>query len=122
MHELSLMQSVMDSVRPVAEENHATKVVAVNLDIGEMTEVIEDVMEFAFGVLCEDDPLFEGAKLNMNFIKPRSVCKECGLEFEHDRFHMTCPNCGAVGCRLIEGRDLHIASIEIDTPDEEGGS
>lgn len=119
MHEMSLCQGIFDAVVPVAQQNGATKITAISLDIGEMTMVVPEAMEFAFEVLSEGLPMLEGCKLTMNFVKPRSLCLDCGAEFEHDRFHLHCPECGSAATALQAGRELEVASMEIETPDEE---
>lgn len=119
MHEMSLCQGIFDSVVPVARQNEASKITGITLDIGEMTMVVAEAMDFAFEVLTEGDPLLDGAELTMNFIKPRSQCLDCGAEFEHDRFHLHCPECGSATTALVAGRELKVASMEIETPDEE---
>lgn len=116
MHELGIMTSVMDSVLASAKEAGATSVLTITLSVGEMTECIEDALQFAFEVVKEDT-ICENAELVVNIIKPKSVCHECGAVFEHDRYHMTCPECGSFACELIAGRELQIDSIEVDIPD-----
>ena len=118
MHEFSLMQGIMDSVRPVAQENGATKVTKISLTIGEMTQVVEEAMTFAFEALTDDDPLFSGAQLEMEFVEPRSKCLDCGTEFSHDRFHLKCPECNSPITTVLQGKEMHIASIEVETEEE----
>ena len=117
MHEMSLCQGIFDAVLPVARENGASAITSITLDIGEMTMVVAEALQFAFDVLGEDEPLLSGATLHMNFITPRSVCLECGCEFEHDRFHIRCTRCGSAATSLVAGRELDVASMEIETPD-----
>ena len=119
MHELGIMTGVMDAVNKSAHEAGADKVLKVTLSVGEMTECIQDALEFAFEVLTEDDPFVRGAELTINMIKPKSRCLECGAEFEHDRFHMFCPECDSFATELLAGRELQIDSIEVDIPDDE---
>ena len=69
----------------------------------------------------EDDPYAKGAELAINMIKPKSRCLECGAVFEHDRFHMFCPECDGFATELLCGRELQIDSIEVDLPDDEEG-
>lgn len=118
MHELGIMTGVVESVTTAARANGADKVLEVSLSVGRMTEAIEDALQFAFEALTERDPLMEGAKLNITMIEPKSRCVECGREFKHDRFHVSCPDCGGFGS-LIEGKELRIDSIEVDIPEEE---
>lgn len=119
MHELSLIQGIFDSVIPVARQNGATKITNIKLKVGEMTMVVPEAMEFAFETLSEDDPMLGGCALEMEFITPVSRCLDCGTEFEHDRFHNHCMNCGSGTTVLIAGRELDIASMEIEAPDDE---
>ena len=80
-------------------------------------EAIEDSLRFAFEVLTERT-MSEGAELEINMVKPRSLCLDCGAEYEHDRFHMVCPECGGYNTKLLAGRELQIDSIEVDLPDD----
>ena len=118
MHELGIMTGVMDSVKEAAHDAGATRLLEVTLSVGEMTEAIEDALQFAFEVLCEGDPFTEGAKLNVCMVRPKSICLECGTEYEHDRFHMFCPQCDSFATELIAGRELQIDSIEVDLPED----
>ena len=118
MHEMGIMTGVLDSVNAAASGAGATKVTKITLSIGDMTEVIQDALEFAFEVMSEGT-LSEGAELVVNTVAPRSMCLDCGEEFDHDRFHRACPVCGSVSTHLVRGRELDIESIEVDLPDDE---
>ncbi len=107
---------VIDSTLVAARDAGADKVTAVNLRVGEMTEAIEDALQFAFEALSEGT-MCEGAQLVIEMVKPRSLCFECANEFEHDRFHRACPECGSYETVLLSGRELEIASIEVDIPE-----
>lgn len=117
MHELGMITGVVESVRQAAVNAGADKVLKVSLSVGQMTEAVEDALTFAYEALTDRDPLFEGSQLEITMVTPKSRCVECGKVFEHDRFHMTCPDCGGFA-DLIEGRELRIDSIEVDIPDE----
>lgn len=119
MHELGIVSGVLDSVRPVAQEAGATKLLGITLSVGEMTGALQDALFFAWEALCEGDPFLEDAKLTVNTIAPRSRCLECGLEFGHDQFHWACPECDSVMTEMIAGRELQIESIEVDIPDSQ---
>lgn len=117
MHELGIMTGVLDAASQAAHEVGATRLLKVSLSIGEMTEAIEDALVFAFEALVENDPFLKDAQLEVNMIRPKSRCLECGAEFEHDRFHMFCPECDSFATELLAGRELQIDSIEVDLPD-----
>lgn len=119
MHELGIMTSVFGAVTESAREAGADKVLKVSLSVGEMTEAIEDALVFAFEALQDLDEyrLMKGAELSIAMVRPKSRCLECGAEYEHDRFHMLCPECGSFATELLAGRELQIDSIEVDIPD-----
>lgn len=117
MHEMSIIAGVLDTVTPSARQAGAERVLGISLRIGDMTEVVDEALEFAFEVLTEGT-LCEGAQLTVTKVHPRSVCFECGCEFDHDRFHRSCPACGSFQTQVVQGRELEIESIEVDLPDE----
>lgn len=114
MHEFSLMMGVLDAVEVSAKQNNATRVVEVKLVIGDMAEVLDDAMDFAFEALTPGT-LAEGAKLVMTKIKPQSKCLACDTTFEHDRFNFACPQCDSLATQLVAGKELYIDSMEIET-------
>ena len=117
MHEMSIVSGVLDAVRTSAEEAGADRVLKITLRIGDMTEVVDEALSFAFEALTEGT-MFEGCELEVIKVHPRSFCLECFEEFNHDRFHRACPHCGSYETQLTEGRELAIESIEVDIPDE----
>jgi hydrogenase nickel incorporation protein HypA/HybF len=116
MHELSLMQGVLNTVEESARKAGAVRVLAVRLTIGDMAEVVPDAMDFAFEALTPDT-LCEGASLHMTSVVPRSRCSVCGKEFEHDRYHWACPSCDSLATELLAGREMYIDAIEIEEAD-----
>ena len=118
MHEMGIISGVIDAVVQAAQEAHAESVTSVTLRIGVMTEAIEDALQFAYEALSEGT-MCEGSQLVIDMVQPRSVCLECMEEFEHDRFHRICPACGSYETALVAGRELEIACIDVEVPDEE---
>jgi hydrogenase nickel incorporation protein HypA/HybF len=113
MHEFSLMMGVLDAIEATAAEHKATRVTEVRLVIGEMAEVLDDAMDFAFETLTPGT-VAEGATLTMTKVRPRSRCAACNTEFEHDRLRFACPSCDSLATELLAGRELYIESIEIE--------
>lgn len=117
MHELGLVFGILDIVLDTARGAGASRVVSVSLRIGDMAEVNDESLAFAWEVLRDDDPLTAEASLEVEYVHPRSVCSACGASFGHDRFHLRCPVCGSCETRLVAGREMDIASMEIETDD-----
>ena len=100
MHEVGIVNGILDTVIRAARGAGASRAVLVTLRIGDMTEVVREALDFAWETFRDEDPL------------------TCGEVFDHDRFHCRCPQCGGSNVRLLHGRELDIASIEIETPDD----
>ena len=119
MHEYSIVEGVLDSVIPAAEKAGADRIVCVRLRVGDMTEVVQESLDFMWGICCEQrGPMVEGCRLEVEYVYPRSACLKCGHEFEHDRFHLKCPECGSASTMLLSGGELEIASMDVDIPDD----
>ena len=119
MHEYSIVEGVLDSVIPAAEKAGADRIVCVRLRVGDMTEVVQESLDFMWGICCEQrGPMVEGCRLEVEYVYPRSACLKCGHEFEHDRFHLKCPECGSASTMLLSGRELEISSMDVDIPDD----
>ena len=119
MHEYSIVEGVLDSVIPAAEKAGADRIVCVRLRVGDMTEVVQESLDFMWGICCEQrGPMVEGCRLEVEYVYPRSACLKCGHEFENDRFHLKCPECGSASTMLLSGRELEIASMDVDIPDD----
>jgi len=115
MHEFSLASSILETVDESARQSGASRVLKVSVVAGELVQVVDEAMHFAFEVLAEGT-ICEGAELELSFVEPRSRCLDCGREFFHDARHWRCPECGGPNTELLAGRELYIDSIEVDLP------
>ncbi len=114
MHEVGIVREILNTVEDAARGANASCVVSVSLRIGEMCEVVPEALDFAWETLRAECPLASGAELHVETVLPASACRDCGAEFDHDRFHCRCPECGSANTRLLHGRELEIASLEIE--------
>ena len=118
MHEMGIMQGILDAAVEAAEGAGRPRISDIYLTIGELTEIQVFALDFAFEALAPGT-IAEGAALHVTTLSPRSRCSDCGDEFEHDRFTMLCPVCGSFDSVLLQGRELQIDQIEAPDPDED---
>jgi hydrogenase nickel incorporation protein HypA/HybF len=109
MHELSLTQSIVDSV---AERFGDTPVVAVRLEIGRLSGVVVDSIRFCFDLVAEGTTL-DGARLEIVEPPGRGRCRECATIFDIDDPFVLCPPCGSANVEVLSGRELRILSVEL---------
>ena len=114
MHEMSIMQSVLDGAFEALEKSGETRITEIILTVGEQTDIQEIPLNFAFEALKQNTPA-HNAVLKVNMLTTRSHCADCDAEFDHDRFSMLCPNCGSLDITLLTGRELRIDGMEADS-------
>ncbi len=119
MHEIGLIQTVMDEVSRVAEANGIERVTKVRLVVGRMNGAIPDALEFAFSVLSPET-IFEGARLEIESVPVRLRCPHCGAESEGEKLAYFCPECGG-RAELVAGQELYIDYFEGDDGKEDAG-
>ncbi|MGI8478204.1 MAG: hydrogenase maturation nickel metallochaperone HypA [Thermomicrobiales bacterium] len=114
MHELSVMAYLLERVEAHAERLEASKVVAVNLIVGERACVVDDSLLFAFDLLTPGT-VAEGARLNVRRTLMRFECPACAGDFHPAHADFRCPRCGTVGTATEDGSELMIESLEFQT-------
>jgi len=111
VHEMGITQGILAASFEAAEKAGATRITEIRITVGELTEIQEFALDFAFQSLTPDT-MAEGATLVVTTVAPSSRCRECDLEYDHDRFEMLCPVCGSFNVEPLTGRELRIDSIE----------
>lgn len=109
MHELALAQSI---VRECAARAGAAHVRRVTVEVGTLTCVLPESLEFCFPLAAEGS-VVEGATLEMIHVSGRSRCRTCGREVVMDDPLSTC-ECGSIDLEPPQGgTHLRIRSMEV---------
>jgi len=111
VHEMGITQSILDASFAAAEKAGATRITEIKVSIGELTEIVDFALQFAFESLTPGT-MAEGATLEITMVPAKSLCNDCGIEYFHDRFEMLCPTCGGLNLVQLQGREMQIDSIE----------
>jgi hydrogenase nickel incorporation protein HypA/HybF len=113
MHELSIVQNIIGIVTREAEKAKAKRVVRVHLEIGKLSGVEFELIEFALKNLAYGS-VIESAEFKIDKPGGRARCNKCGSEFNLDDFIGSCDKCNSFNIEIIKGRELRIKSITID--------
>jgi hydrogenase nickel incorporation protein HypA/HybF len=113
MHELSIMQSALELALEQAEQAGAQRICSIRLRVGALSGVVPEALGFAFEVLTAGTTA-QGAKLMIEEVPARFWCTTCFEEFEPKELFSDCPRCGNPSGDLRGGRELEVASIEIE--------
>ncbi|MGC9157575.1 MAG: hydrogenase maturation nickel metallochaperone HypA [Terracidiphilus sp.] len=114
MHELSITESIVETVIESLAAYPGTRVLEVRLRVGALASVVPDSLEFCYGIATEGTPL-EGSRLVIRSLPVVIHCGPCGLDAEMEGVQcFRCPRCGTPSNDLRQGRELEIDSIEIE--------
>ena len=115
MHELPVTERILGVVLRHAAANNVTKVVAVNLRIGELTDLLDEWLQRYFDYLSRGS-VAEGAMIRVERTPVRFRCNGCTEEFPVDMTRIQdieCPSCAGHDLMLISGREFFIKDIEV---------
>lgn len=107
------MDGALSMALEQARQAGATKVFVIRLRIGALSGVVPDALQFAFEALAPGT-LAEGARLDLDFVPARFWCETCQSEFQADNMLAACPTCQTPSRDLRAGRELELASLEIE--------
>jgi hydrogenase nickel incorporation protein HypA/HybF len=110
MHEMSITQGIIDIC-----EQHAQgrRVLSVDVEIGELSSVVPDAVEFCFEA-CSQGTLLEGARIKIIRIPGRGKCLECQCETALTALFEACQACGGYQIRVVSGEEMRVKEIEIE--------
>jgi hydrogenase nickel incorporation protein HypA/HybF len=115
MHEISLVQGLFKQLKELAEENKATKILSVTMEIGPYCGVVVDSFQFGFDIISADDPLVRGAKLIIQIPPVSYSCTNCNhVEVTTGSKPEECPRCGELLLIPNGGNDLMLRQVEME--------
>ncbi|MFZ4538051.1 hydrogenase maturation nickel metallochaperone HypA [Propionivibrio sp.] len=113
MHELSIVQSVVEiCAARAAEQGANSRVTHITLEVGALAAVIPDALRFCFEA-CTKETMLDGAELEIIEIPGRARCLDCAGEVSVTRLFGTC-ECGSAKLILIAGEELKIKQMEVE--------
>ncbi len=118
MHELSITSSVVDAVTESLAKYPGAKVLEVRLRVGALAAVVEDSLQFCWGIATEGTDL-AGSRLVVNSVPVTVHCEACGADGELVSLQdFRCPKCGEPASDVRGGRELEIEAVEIEESEE----
>jgi hydrogenase nickel insertion protein HypA len=112
MHELSVVTYLLETVQEEARQHGASRVLEINLVVGERASIMDESLFFYFDMLTPGT-LAEGARLTARRIPSEFNCLECGKSYLAEA-DLSCPHCGGMGRISEKGSEFYIDSIEIE--------
>ena len=113
MHELSIAINIVEIASKHADAASARAVSQVELDIGTMSGIEYESLEFAL-TLAVKDTLLEGAEFKINRIEALYQCPSCNKLYTPEGFFSVCPECHEENIDIIKGKELQIKSLLVE--------
>ncbi len=113
MHEVSIMQSVLDSASEELRKAGARNITRMKLLVGVLSGVVPDALEFAFTALKTGTPA-AGAKLEIEMAPAFFRCLNCKDTTESIEMTFVCPTCD--GALVVDhgGSQLELTQLELN--------
>lgn len=108
MHELSLAQGIC---RRIIERIGRKRLGVIRLDVGVLSGVEAQSLEFCLGEVARLDGLGEPA-VEITRITPAMRCA-CGRTYEADDLLEACPDCGGYERDVVGGTELTVTSVDV---------
>lgn len=113
MHELGIAQSIVEIAEENARKQGAKKVLAVTVEVGALSGVMAESLEFCFDA-CSRETLLEGSELKIEKVPARARCRACRQDYDLENFYDNCPACNSAASDMLSGEELRIKEMEID--------
>lgn len=112
MHEMSLCESIVQTLQEQAAVQHYQRVEVVRLEIGALAGVEIEAMRFGFDVVTRGT-LAEGAQLDIIQVDGQAWCLPCGENVTVKQRFDACPKCGSYQLQITSGEELRIKELEV---------
>lgn len=113
MHELSIAISIVDMAIDQARLASAHRVSEVELDIGVLSGIEYEALEFALEIAVKET-ILEETQFRINRVEPVAECPDCGHLYTPEGVFSHCPQCKKLGIKLIRGTELQIKSLLVE--------
>lgn len=113
MHELSIAANIVDYAEDFAREHKASVVSRIEIEVGQLSGVITESLEFAMEEAVKGSVL-EKARVVLTETPGRSRCNQCRTEFDNPDWYTPCPHCQSMDSEIIGGKELLIRSVVIE--------
>jgi hydrogenase nickel incorporation protein HypA/HybF len=113
MHELSIAQSILSIAGNAVPENSNAVVTGIGLQIGELSGIVVESLEFAFSVI-KADTILQYAELNIQIMQGEAACTECKTIFPVSSYGICCPQCKSYSMKILKGREMRVLNIVVD--------
>jgi len=115
MHELSVAMRIVQALdEELAGEEEGLVVTAVSIQVGTLTGLVPEALQFSWDLATEDG-LLQGSRLDIQVIDATGYCETCQTEQPLTNLQsMRCPACQTPISQITGGNDMEILTVEVE--------
>ncbi len=113
MHEMSICQSILQTLEEQARLQNFSRVERVCLEIGPLSGVEIEALKFGFDVVMRDSLAAE-ARLEIIECPAEAWCLPCAATVRIAERFDACPHCGSHQLQVTGGEELRIKELEVN--------
>jgi hydrogenase nickel incorporation protein HypA/HybF len=113
MHEVSLLQDLVELVAAEARKQPFTRVHVIRLKLGILGHAEPDALQFCFDAVTSGT-IADGARLEIEMVPALGLCVHCRLTTKLQERFTACPGCGGVPLRIVAGDEMRLAELEVE--------
>jgi len=112
MHELGIVFYIIRDVKAAAEENKATEISSVTLQLGEVSGVVPEYLTDCWKwATKKEGPILNTSELVIETIPAVTYCEDCKGEYPTVAHGKICPHCQSEHTYLLRGNEVMIKEI-----------
>lgn len=112
MHELSIALGIVKIAEDETAKANAKQVSKIELEIGELSGVEIESLNFVWESAIKDSVL-EFAEKDITIIKGKGKCIDCATVFDMKFIYDTCPKCSSILKGILQGKELRVKALEV---------
>lgn len=113
MHELSLAANIVDIAEEYAKKENATSVLKIEIEIGTLSGVVIESLEFAMEFAVKNT-ILENAEIEIIEIPAKGECEKCHTVLEMKDLYTPCPKCNSFNPKIIQGEEMRVSALVIE--------
>jgi hydrogenase nickel incorporation protein HypA/HybF len=117
MHELAITQQILNLAQQHAEEAGAQQVTDLHLEIGALSTIIDDSVQFYWDMIC-NGTVCEGAILHFHRIPAQLHCHDCNQNYTLENELTACPHCQGFRVQIVSGEEFQLKSIDVQVNED----
>ena len=112
MHELSLAESILETIVEKSIALEFSLVSDITLTIGALSCVDPDSLTWYLTEISENTPL-ANANIHVTKTPGKMYCNHCQQNFDSDELYCCCPHCNSTDKNIVSGDEMLISHIDV---------